>query len=268
MKVGFLITARLKSTRLPLKLLKDLHGKTVIERVIERAKQVNDIAEIVLCTSTNPQDKPLVDIARRTGIYYYNGHEEDVLQRLSDVARFFNMDYFISITADNPLFSIDHANLSVDILKREHKDFVKTSGLPLGAAVYGLKAQAVEVVCTFKHILDTEMWGYLIDRPELFDVAEIQARGPLNRPDLRLTLDYEEDYRLIKDIYSHFPSGDAINLYEALEYLSANPAVGNINKNCVQLGLDAAARSAIDAVFHTRKQELLRFKNDVYQREA
>ena len=93
MKIGFLITARLKSERLPLKIIKDLNGKTVIERLIDRIKEIKDITDIVLCTSTNSQDRPLVDIARGNNIYYFNGDEDDVLKRLLDAAKFYNLDY-------------------------------------------------------------------------------------------------------------------------------------------------------------------------------
>ena len=181
MKIGFLITARLKSTRLPLKILKDLNGKTVIERIIDRCKMVRNISEIVLCTSTNPQDKPLIDIAQNSGIYYFDGDEEDVLKRLFDAARLFGMDYFLSITADNPLFSIEYADLVSDCLKSNNSDFIRIEGLPFGAFVYGLKVKAVELVCKIKGIVDTEIWGALLDRPEIFKVETIQATGVLNR---------------------------------------------------------------------------------------
>ena len=68
LKIGFLITARLKSSRLPLKIIKDLNGKTVIERIIDRAKEIQGIYEIVLCTSPNPQDEPLINIAKKNNI--------------------------------------------------------------------------------------------------------------------------------------------------------------------------------------------------------
>jgi spore coat polysaccharide biosynthesis protein SpsF len=73
MKIGFLITARLKSTRLPEKLLKSLDDKLIIENVIDRIKEVSSISTIVLCTSINKQDKKLVDVAIENNIYYFNG---------------------------------------------------------------------------------------------------------------------------------------------------------------------------------------------------
>jgi len=84
-KIGFLITARLKSKRLPLRILKDLQGKMVVERIIDRTKVVKDISDVVLCVSTNPQDKPLVDIAKKNFISWFRGDEDDVLKRLLDL---------------------------------------------------------------------------------------------------------------------------------------------------------------------------------------
>ena len=86
MKIGMLITARLKSTRLPKKLLLDINGKSLIERVIDRAKEVSGLERVILCTSNNPQDRPLVDLALKNGIPYFLGSEEDVLDRLNRAA--------------------------------------------------------------------------------------------------------------------------------------------------------------------------------------
>lgn len=84
MKTGFLITTRLKSKRLKRKILLPLNGYSVIERVIQRAKAVENCNKIVLCTSNFDQDLPLIQIAKKENIYYFNGHAEDVLQRLLD----------------------------------------------------------------------------------------------------------------------------------------------------------------------------------------
>ncbi len=266
MKIGFLITARLKSTRLPFKIIRDLNGKTVIERIIDRAKEIKDISEIVLCTSTNPQDKPLVDIAKENGIYYFNGDEEDVLKRLFDAAKFFGLDYFLGITADNPLFSIYYSNLIVDKIKRDHYDFIKLLGLPLGAATYGMKVKALEVVCKIKTIVDTEIWGYLIDRPEIFDVKTIKVEGKLNRPELRFTLDYEEDYELINNIYNHVPHEKVLNLFDVIDYLNEHPDIAKINQNCVQLDLDEKVKEEIDRNYKENLEEIKRIKEKIYSR--
>lgn len=262
---GFLITARLKSSRLPFKILKDLYGKSVIEHIIERAKAVKGISEVVLCTSTNPQDRPLVDIAKENGIYYFVGNEDDVLKRLLDAAKFFELEYILSITADNPLFSLYYSCIILDELKRNHYDFVMVEGLPLGAAPYGLKVKAMEVVCKVKTIVDTEIWGYLINRPELFAVKNITATGLYNKPQLRLTLDYEKDYQLLNTVYGAVPFEKVLNLYNVIEYLDKNPAVAQTNQECVQLDLDTTIKSEIDRVYREKIKEIKKIKEEIYK---
>jgi len=264
MKIGFLITARLKSERLPLKIIKDLNGKTVIERLIDRIKEIEDITDIVLCTSTNSQDKPLVDIARKNNIYYFNGDAQDVLKRLLNAAKFYKLDYFLGITADNPLITIHYSNLIVDEIKRSKYDFIKLDGLPLGVATYGMKVKALEVVCKIKSIVDTEIWGYLIDRPEIFDTKTIKIEDKLNRPELRLTLDYEEDYELIRNIYCNIPFKKVLNLYNVIDYLDKNPEIAKINQKCIQLDLDEKVKGEIDKHYKENLGEIKKIKSEAY----
>ena len=148
MNIGFLITARLKSTRLKYKILKPLNGYTVIDRIIQRAKKIKECNDIVLCTSNLNQDLPLVKKAIDNKIYYYNGNPEDVLERLLHAAKLFDMDYFVGITADNPLFSIYHANLITNIISSDKKiDFIYTTGMPIGANIYAINTKSLKTVC-------------------------------------------------------------------------------------------------------------------------
>ncbi len=265
MKIGFLITARLKSKRLPLKILKDLNGKSVIERLIDRIKKIKNISEIVLCTSTNPKDKPLAEIAKKNNIYCFKGDENDVLKRLLDAAIFFDIDYFLGITADNPLITIQYSNLIVDKIINNHYDFIKLSGLPLGTATYGIKIMALKVVCKIKTIIDTEIWGYLINRPEIFNIETIHAKGKLNRPELRLTLDYNEDYELINNIYSKIPFKDVLDLNAVIDYLDNNPNLIKINSKCIQLDLDKKLKKEIEKVYLENLEEINKLKKEIYK---
>lgn len=264
MKIGFLITARLKSARLPLKVIKDLNGKTVMERVIERAKAVRGLSEVVLCTSTNPQDRELVDIARKCGIYYYNGDEDDVLRRLLDAAKLFGLDYFIGITADNPLATIRYSEIIIDKIKETKADFIKLRGLPLGCATYGMKVKALETVCAIKTVIDTEMWGKLIDRPEVFDIRVIEIDGKMNRPGLRLTLDYQEDYELFDNIYRNITGDEVLDLEDVIDYLDDHSEVASMNKHCVQMVLDEQLQLEIDRCYAENIEEIRQIKKRIY----
>jgi spore coat polysaccharide biosynthesis protein SpsF len=265
MKTGFLITARLKSTRLPLKALKDLNGKTVLERVIERAKQVKGIDEIVLCTSFNPQDRPLVAIAASNNILYFTGEEDDVLHRLFMAGKFYGLDHIINITADNPLFSIYHANLVADKIRTgDIADYVTVSGLPLGAAVTGIRYKAIQLICQIKTDVQTEIWGYYFNRPEIFNITNVQSSGRLNRPDLRLTLDYEEDYLLLNRIYASMPSGVVPDLHHVIDYLDSNRETATINQGCRQMDLDSHKKNKINELFMNQLDKILECKQKIY----
>lgn len=265
MKVGFLITARLKSTRFPMKILRDLNGKPVIERVIERAQEVPFISDVVLCTSTSPQDRPLLDIAKKCDIYSFAGDPDDVLKRLFDAAHLFGYDYILSITADNPLFSIHYSTLIADELRRNHSDYISAIDLPLGGAPYGLKVLAMEVVCKVKSIVDTEIWGYLLDRPEIFDVKKIEGKGKYKRPQLRLTLDYEEDYQVINNIYCSVPFKRVPRLYDVIGYLDENPDIARINQGCVQMDLDKKTKEEIDRAYTENLKKIKMVKEEIYR---
>lgn len=267
MKIGLLITARLKSSRLPFKLLRDLNGTSIIEHVINRSKRLSDVEDIVLCTSVNKQDKPLVEVAKKNDIYYFLGSEEDVLKRLSDCAVFFGFDYILSITGENPIFSIDHANLMINRIKTLKEDFIYIDGLPIGCAVYGLNVRALKTVCDFKKEIDTEIWGPLINRPEIFKVGKIIAEDYYQRPHLRLTNDYFEDFQMMNRIFSVFPESSTPSLYNVLNLIDNNPEILEINKDRNQASLDPETIVRIENFFKENHDKIIEFKNKNYSND-
>lgn len=264
MKIGFLITARLKSSRLPLKLLKDLNGKNVLERVIDRCKKVADVDEIILCTSLNPQDRSLVDVAVKNDIYYFLGNEEDVLQRLSDAATFYGLDYIIGITGENPLFSIYHASIVVNQAKMAKNDFIYIDGLPIGCAVYGIRPEALKTVCEVKTVVDTEIWGPLINQPEIFDVFKIKVDSNYEYKNLRVTLDYFEDYAFLSKVFSFFDAAKVPTYFEFLELMKSNPELTKIHEGRKQLALDGKVLNEINQYYSNNKEAILKIKNKYY----
>jgi spore coat polysaccharide biosynthesis protein SpsF len=266
MNIGFLITARLKSTRLPLKVMKDLNGEPVIQRIVERAQEIHGISpsDIIICTSPNPQDKPLIEVAEKTGVSVFLGDPEDVLRRLHDAAVLHNLDYALGITADNPLFSIEYSSKIVDTIRQKKPDFIKILGLPFGAATWGMNVKALRTICRVKPIINTEIWGYLIDRPDLFDVVTIEADAALRRPQYRLTLDYKEDYEILNHLYTHIPFNKTLRLRAVVTYLDAHPEIVAINQHCIQLDLDQTVKDHINRSYQEHYQEIQKIKQDIY----
>lgn len=257
-KIGLLITARLKSSRLPLKVLNELGGGEIVAQVIRRAKQVHGISEVILCTSGDPQDAPLARIALREGVQTYNGHPDDVLLRLRDAAKFFGLDACVSITADNPFFCVHHANRVVDLLSRKpNTDYVYIDGLPIGTAVYGISTAAMTVVSAVKSHSDTEIWGPFVNRPDIFNVEIIKATCGYNIS-ARLTIDEPADYLFAVQLVSRSSASvSRITLPEIDSLLEAFPNLRSINEGVKQMSSDPAIVEYLDRLF-LEKADLVR----------
>ncbi len=266
MKIGFLITARLKSTRLKFKILKPLNGHSVIERVIQRAKKVKGCSDIVLCTSTTKQDLPLSKIAKENKIQCYKGHPEDVLQRLLDAAKLFHMDYFIGITADNPLFSIYHAKMILEKIRfNKNIDYIYTYGMPIGLNTYGISTKALKLVCSVKKEVDTEIWGYLLNQPKIFNIKKIKVEKKYQNKNYRLTLDEVKDYELFKKIYKNFPADEVIDILEVFSFLKKNPKIPLINNMVIQRDLDKKIKRKISEFYLNNQDMILNIKKNIYK---
>jgi spore coat polysaccharide biosynthesis protein SpsF len=156
MRVGFLLTARLKSARLPRKVLLALAGRPATAHLLDRVKRARRIETIVVCTSTNAQDDPLEALAAQEGVHCYRGSEGDVLLRLYEAAAAHGLDYVANITADCPLVDPVHIDWIVEGYEATGADLVTASKLPTGQGPNGLKVEALGRVCELKAETETE----------------------------------------------------------------------------------------------------------------
>ncbi len=232
MKVGFLITARLKSTRLKQKLILKIHGVEMIRHMIRRLKESKVIDVIVVCTSPNPQDAPLIEIAKEEGVEYFLGDEEDVIKRLSNAAEQFKLDFAINVTADCPLVALEYIQKIHEKFEETNADHIRCMDLPIGLFSYGLKPAALKKVCEIKKSKQTEVWGRYFTETGLFKVVNLDVPEKHQRP-YRLTLDYPEDFELFKRIFEHFGKETyKVSLDDLISFLDDHPEVVAINIDC------------------------------------
>ena len=263
MKIGFFITARLKSTRLKRKILLDLNGKSVLDRVIERTKQVNGIDGVVLCTSTNPQDSELYKNALSNQIEFYAGSEGDVLQRLLDAAKYYGYDAFLSITADNPLHSIFIANKILEFHSKNKPDFIFTKKLPLGIAPYFINTKALEIAVQMKSDSNTEIWGPFVNRPDFFKIGELLVENSPFHEDKRLTCDYPEDYLLLNKLHKNFDKTDIPHIKDIFNILTVNHKLWDTNIMHKQISVDSETLRNISEKFDLQIEKGLEYAKSI-----
>lgn len=103
MKVVTIIQARTTSSRLPNKALLDIHGKCLLERVIEQAQKIKNSDEVWVATTTHSNDDVIEILCDRINVPCYRGSLEDVRSRFFEIGKNQNADIIVRITADNPL---------------------------------------------------------------------------------------------------------------------------------------------------------------------
>lgn len=116
-----ILQARLDSTRLPRKALADLCGRPLLHHVIDRARSIPTVDDVVLATTELPADQELVALATRWGVPVYAGAPDDVLDRYYQTVRRFPARTIVRVTADCPLLDPE---VSGKVLSRFRQDDV------------------------------------------------------------------------------------------------------------------------------------------------
>lgn len=207
-KIVATIEARMTSSRLPGKVLMDLVGKPVLQHIIERLEKSAVLDEIVVATTVNDTDQPIVDLCKSIGCKYYRGSEEDVLLRVLEAAKSVEADLIVEITGDCPVIDRRHVDYLVDMFKNGEYDYVSNiieRSFPRGFDTQVFPVRILEKVNQLtKEPSDHEHVSlYIYNNPDKFRLKNWKAKGKMNNPELEITLDTLVDYELIKEIYEN-----------------------------------------------------------------
>ena len=194
------IIARTNSTRLPKKVLRTVSGRKLIECIIDKMKRVKKLDEIYICTSIDPDDQILLDIATENGVKGYAGSRDSVLDRMLDVGKKENADCLVRITGDN-IFT-DEVYLDIMLEKHQQYDaeYTRTENLPVGVTSEIINLTALKHC---KTIIAPEYSQYLMlymFNPSLYKCLTIIPPKEHQHPDWSLTVDSPEDMKRTLDI--------------------------------------------------------------------
>jgi spore coat polysaccharide biosynthesis protein SpsF len=236
MKTGILLSVREKATRLPGKVLKPLGDGNVTEFLVRRLRTVPNADAVVLATSTDQRDDVLADIAAAEGVPAFRGSEDDKLLRYRDAARAHGLDFTVIVDGDDPFVSTAHIARLIDAVAADPADYIVWDGLPLGATGFGVGRPALEAVCADGAERNTEIWGHLFTENPAFVCRTIAETDPrLNRPDIRMTLDYPEDLTFFTAVVDGLAeAGRAATFENVMSFLNDRPDVVAINADLAE----------------------------------
>jgi len=235
-KIIATVECRMTSARLPGKVLLETCGKTLLQLLVERLSLVRQIDEIVLATTTNKEDDPIVTLAQSIGVSYFRGSEHDVLRRVLEAAQSANAEIIVEITGDCPLIDPEITSQVIDLYLLNDCDYA--SNLDPVSYPIGMDTQVFLIdllAIANKEELTTEdrehvSW-FIRRQPERFRKLHLPAPPELRWPELGLTLDEKPDYMLIKKIFEYFYlKNQKFSCLDIVRYLRNNPDLLQINK--------------------------------------
>ena len=241
MNSDILILARLDSSRLPSKHLKLINDTPMILKLIKRLRMAKKIRKIIVCTTTDSSDDPLVEILERESILYFRGDAHDIVKRLLDAADHFGTDLIVDVEGDkiytDPLF-VDQI---VDELQNNQVDFVIGNDSPnefnpFNHLIHGVIPSGIRKICLEKvynsKITSNTETGY----HEFFTQSDLISKkyiivNELSKKNIRLTIDYPEDLELAKKIFQEL--GDHFHYYDILDLIKKNPMLLKITQKII-----------------------------------
>ncbi len=239
-KLVAIVQARMTSERLPGKVLMTVLEKPLLEYQIERLKRVKLINELVIATTENKTDDPIVGLCSRLSISFFRGSEHDVLSRYYDAAVQYGADVVTRITSDCPL--IDPAVIDQSIqffLDHRHQlDYVSNVGpgyYPRGmdCEVFSFRALK-EAFQEATEAYDREhVTPFIAHRPQRFKSGGVPH--PIDLSHHRWTVDTPDDFELIRRILtSLYPSKPEFTLADIIQLLEQHPDWQNVNAHVKQ----------------------------------
>lgn len=231
------------SSRLPAKVLIKIEGKPMLWHIAERLKRAKPaVNSIIIATTIHEDDNRIIEFAKEENISFFRGSEKNVLQRYIGAAQRYGVETIVRVTADNPLLDYEGIEFMINCLKEENLDYVYTKGLPIGVSTECVKLEALKRSLVL--ILDRKkevshyqehVTPFILERPKIFKIKYLNPKKKMEKPSYRLTVDTEEDLRLIRKIYSRlYQVGGVIKLNDVIDLLNNNPGIVAINRSIIQ----------------------------------
>lgn len=238
MKVAAIIQARMGSTRLPGKVLKKVMGKSLLELQLERVKRAESIDEIIIATTDKVEDEPIVDLCKKLSISHFRGSENDVLSRYYYAAKESHVDVIVRLTSDCPLIDPDVINKTVSDFINGNYDYVtncriRTYPRGLDTEVFSFGKLSEIQKKAQKPYEREHVTPYFYENPQLFSIKDSMNLEDLSK--YRLTVDTEEDFTLIKNIFEAlYHDHNEFTLGDIISVLKENPSWFEINSHIEQ----------------------------------
>ena len=219
----------------------DVEGRPLLERELERLQRCTLADEVMLAVTTNPDDDPLVELARRLGLRCFRGSEHDVLSRYAGAAREAQAELVVRVTSDCPLIDPEETDAVIAALqeRRTTTDYASNRlepHLPRGLDTEVLWRDVLERMdrlATSKPSREHVTWFCYAERADLFTLHSVKR--PVDAHDLRWTVDTADDLAMVRRLYVDLGLAERhVPLADVIAHVRAHPEIAAINGHVEQ----------------------------------
>lgn len=223
MKRVIIIQARMTSTRLPGKVLMNVAGKPMLAQQIRRLRQCRSVDEIVIATTTNASDDPVVELAQEEQVAWFRGSEHDVLSRFVGAARQAQAEVVVRVTGDCPLIDPTVTDRVIDDLVEHATECDYASNVLRRTYPRGLDVEAFfwDALLRIDRLAQSQSAREHVtivprsERPDLFLCRSVEDSQ--DNSDLRWTVDTIADLQMVRTLYSALGLGKRVVDYSELK---------------------------------------------------
>lgn len=243
MRTVIINQARMSSTRLPGKVLKEVLGRPLLDYQVERLRRASLADELVIATTTNDADDILVEFCRKRDLAVFRGAEQDVLSRYYHAAIEHQAELVVRVTSDCPVIDpkvVDRV-VAAFLERRDYVDYVSNTQVrtfPRGmdTEVFTFDALRTAYAEATLEYQREHVTPFLYCQPDRFRVEQVTLATDLSSH--RWTVDTPEDFELVRRIVEALhPRNPHFGLNDIIALLDSNPALMEINAHVVQKAL-------------------------------
>jgi len=241
MNIVAIIQARMGSTRLLGKVIMDIGGKTMLARVVERTQRAKLLDKILVATTFNSRDNPIVVECKRLDVSLSRGSEEDVLDRYYQAAKIHGAEAVVRVTSDCPFIDPDVIDKVVQAFLNQKPDYASNTihrtyprGLDIEVMTMDSLARAWrEAAESHQRVHVTP---YIYQNPDKFRIIAVNSGVDYSHH--RWTVDTQEDLDFVRAVYTRFGNNDKFNWRDVLALLAQEPSLVDINRHIGQKTLE------------------------------
>ena len=230
-----IVQARMGSSRLPGKVLKEVNGKPLIEILLYRLSQSKKIDKIIIATSKNKENDSLAKTVKKLGFDVFRGSEDDLLDRYYQAAKRYNPKAVMRITGDCPLIDPDIIDKVVRKFEEDNVDYCansvppETSKFPDGSdvEVFSMKVlDQANLEVKDEHSREHVTFQFWQD-------SKYKSSQLIQNKDwssYRITVDYPEDFKVVKYIFRELKRQNIFGyIDEIIDIVNSNENIKNKN---------------------------------------